>query len=63
MDREPQMIARINNMPEYANDYKYIVARICDHELWFYGAYDDEATAKTAVDEVDGVVFPREEIK
>jgi uncharacterized protein YutD len=37
---------KINNLPEYANEYKYIVARWCDDELWFYGAWNDEEKAE-----------------
>ena len=48
-------IMRINNVPDYADEYNYIVARICDRELWFYGAYDDKATADRARDEVNAV--------
>ena len=32
---------KINNMPEYAYQYGYIVANRVDGELWFYGAYSD----------------------
>lgn len=56
-------IMRINNVPDYADEYNYIVARICDRELWFYGAYDDKATADRAAEEVDGVIIPREDLR
>ena len=32
---------KINNLPDYAQDYRYIVITIVDDELWFYGAYND----------------------
>ena len=32
---------KINNLPNYAEDYKYIVVTLVDGELWFYGAYND----------------------
>lgn len=31
----------INNCPEYAKKYKYIIARNDAGTLWFYGAFDD----------------------
>lgn len=47
----------INNLPNYAKDYDFIVARKCDGELWFYGAYKTvERAVKVAV-EVDGYVI------
>lgn len=35
----------IENCPDYAKDYKYIVARDVDSTLWFYGAWNDEHEA------------------
>lgn len=48
---------KINNLPIYAKGYKYIVARWCDDELWFYGAWDDENKAEKAAKEVSGKVI------
>lgn len=31
---------KINNYPDYADEYVYIVVRLVDNEFWFYGAYD-----------------------
>ena len=47
---------KINNLPEYARDYNWIVARIVDGEAWFYGAYNDEGKAFAVGTEVNGVV-------
>lgn len=47
---------KINNLPEYANEYKYIVARWYDDELWFYGAWNDEEKAEKAAEEIFGKV-------
>lgn len=55
-----RMIAEINNTPDYAEEYPYIVARPCETTLWFYGAYDTEARAKEVAFEVDGLVFYNE---
>ena len=35
----------INNLPEYAKEKAFIVARICDGELWFWGAWDNQEKA------------------
>ena len=51
----------INNTPTYANRYEYIVARIVDNELWFYGAYHTETEAINVAMMVDGMWFTNEE--
>ena len=30
------MDVKINNIPEYANHYKYVVATLVEGQLWFY---------------------------
>ena len=47
----------INNEPNYAKDYNYIVARLIDDEYWFYGAYNDGAKAEKVANEVNGEVI------
>ena len=47
----------INNEPDYANDYEFIVARKCDGEYWFWGAYENGFKADQAATEINGVVF------
>ena len=44
-------ITNIMNLPDYADDHNYIVAKYVDGNLWFYGAYD---TAQRAL-EVAGI--------
>ena len=45
----------INNIPEYAKNYTYLVARDDDKgELWFYGAYNDGVKAQQVADEIRG---------
>ena len=39
---------KINNVEKYAMNKKYIVARVVDHEFWFYGAYNDIKWAEEA---------------
>lgn len=44
----------INNLPNYANDYRYIVCRRVDGELWFYGAWNDADKANEVALEIGG---------
>ena len=46
----------INNLPTYANKYKYIVARRVDGELWFWGAWNDRNKANEVAIEIGGEV-------
>ena len=46
----------INNLPAYANEYKYIVARRIDGELWFWGAWNDRNKANEVALEICGEV-------
>lgn len=50
------MMVEVKNTPAYAKDYKYIVARLVGGELWFYGAWDNEAKAQEIANQVDGLV-------
>ena len=50
------MNVKIENVPSYAKEHKFIVARVDDGLLWFWGAFDEECRAKEVADEVDGVV-------
>ena len=47
---------KINNLPAYAADYKYIVYREVGGENWFYGAYNDYVDAVITVLEIDGKI-------
>ena len=46
----------IQNVPEYAKNYKYIVARRVDGELYFWGAWNDRNKANEVAIEIGGVV-------
>lgn len=46
----------INNMPEYAANYKFIVYRVWKGEKWFYGAYNDLQWAKEVAAMIEGFV-------
>jgi len=47
---------KINNMPEYANHYEFVVVRNVDDQLWFYGAYRDGFKADEVAHEISGLV-------
>lgn len=47
----------IHNKPDYADDYEFVVARECDGEYWFWGAYENGFKADKAASEIGGVVF------
>lgn len=44
---------KVNNLPAYARDYKYIVVRTFDGEDWFYGAWNDFDRAEAVAFEFD----------
>lgn len=52
----------INNMPDYANDYEYIVVRNCNADgIWFYGAYHAFDKAIQAAEEChNGIVIAKD---
>lgn len=47
---------KINNMPEYANHYEFVVVRKVDDQLWFYGAYRNGFKADEIAHEIGGLV-------
>lgn len=55
------MDAKINNLPDYADKYKYIVATLVDGQLWFYGAYDSYDMVEDALKETSGRVIIKNE--
>lgn len=52
-----QCLAEVNNLPDEIE--KYIVARVCDGEMWFWGTYGSENRAKKAANDIDGVILER----
>jgi hypothetical protein len=52
-------MADIMFVPDYAYDHRYIVARECDNDWWFWGAYDDQFKATIAAEQIGGVVYDR----
>ena len=50
----------INNLPVYANKYKYIVACRVDGELGFWGAWNDSNKANEVAIEIGGEVVTNE---
>lgn len=58
------MKIEVNNIPEYAEFYKYIVASVCGNELWFYGAYNGIQEAHKAANAISpAVVLVNEDLK
>lgn len=53
---------KVNNTPEYASAYKYAVARCCDGEMWFWGAWNDINKANQVAHNIDGVVLENRNI-
>jgi len=49
----------INNLPDYANEYPFIVATGELEDLWFYGAYNTFEKANEVAEQVDGVVIAK----
>lgn len=47
----------INNKPNYADNYEFIVARECDGEYWFWGAYENGFEADRIASEIGGAIF------
>ena len=43
----------INKCPNYAHLYKYIIAKLCHNELWFYDAVDDKDYATKIICDID----------
>lgn len=53
----------INNLPDYALAYKYIVYREVNCESWFYGAFNDAAKAAVSAAEIGGKFIMTEAVK
>ena len=52
-------IDKIENLPEYAYQYRYIVYRDADGQHWFWGAYSDAGEACEVAKAIDGYVLDR----
>lgn len=46
----------VQNVPTYAREHKFWVARIVDSKAWFYGAWDNELRANSIAKEIGGLV-------
>lgn len=46
--------AEVNNIPEDAE--RYIVARVFEGELWYWGSWDDKNKAHEVAEEIGGVM-------
>ena len=47
------MTTNINNVPNYASEYEYIVAKYVDGEWWFWGAWNDLDEAIAAANSME----------
>lgn len=50
----------IKNLP--ATYKPYIVARVVDDDLWYWGSWDDEERAHAVANEIGGIVVYGEEL-
>ena len=59
MDKQIAGSVFVNNVPDYAKS-RYMVVKMFEGRLWFYGSYEDERTAEMASCEVEnGIVIDR----
>ena len=56
-EREVRNMGYIKNLPAYAENYKYVVARKVDGEWWFWGAYNVFQRASSDAWKIGGEVF------
>jgi hypothetical protein len=47
----------VHNVPYDHKEYKYMVAKLYDGELWFYGEFNDYIRATRACTEIKGVIL------
>lgn len=48
------MLVNVNNVS--ANAKRYVVARLVDTMLWYWGSWDTEEEARAVAREIDGLV-------
>lgn len=53
---------KINNLPNYAKEHKFIVYRVAQGEAWFWGAYDEVSEASTAMMDIGGCIIEAEKV-
>ena len=51
---------KIKNLPDYAEQHRFIVYRSVSGEAWFWGAYDDAGEACEAARDIDGYIYDKE---
>ena len=51
---------KVNNVPDYAKESCYWVARKCDGEYWFWGAWEDRESAEHIAMIINGIVVENE---
>lgn len=50
----------VQNVPRYAAEHRYWVAKFGDGKLWFWGAWDDKLRADSIAKDVGGIVVENE---
>lgn len=48
---------KIKNLPENSDKYEYIIARLVDDDLWYYGADHNIKVASDVASRINGIVF------
>lgn len=57
MNRDMVVEINVNNVPDYAEGYKCIVAKVVGSEFYFYGAWNNLLRAREVAAEIGGVVL------
>ena len=52
---------KVNNVPRF-NTTKYIVARISDGELWYWGRWNEKEKAERVAAEIGAIVVEMEDV-
>jgi hypothetical protein len=52
--RDQECKVTVHNVPEHAE--KYIVARVNEGSLWYWGCWDDEKEAEECASTIGGIV-------
>ena len=55
---ENNLKVTVNNLP--MSYEKFVVARVVDNELWYWGSWENEADAQSVATAIDGVVVEAE---
>ena len=48
---------KIKNLPHTSTNYKYIVCRFKDDNVWYWGCYNNLKRANDAAKSINGIIF------